>query len=117
MPIVLTTPYDPGDKDPGKTYSRAKIVCFTIDTEAKFVTFWFQYGDVVAGAWARGKSSPDISHTIQNLPAEPGPATTDYDDMVAEVTTVGEGHVIYAGAKRVLYEWLLDKGILSGTIE
>jgi hypothetical protein len=117
MPLLLTTSYDPGDSDPGHTYPRAKIVRVTVDTEAKFIEFIFQYGDEVAGAWVRGKSSPDVLHIIQNAPSEPGPATTDYDDMIAEATTVDEDHVIYAGVKRVLYEWLLDKGILSGTIE
>jgi hypothetical protein len=115
MPILLTTPYDPGSSDPGETYPRAKITGFSIDLHAKVVQVRLEYGDVVDGSWVRGKASLEPSVCIENKPAEPGPATTDYDDLVAELPEAEE--TIYAGAARVLYEYLIAKGILSGTIE
>ena len=108
MPLLLTTPYDPGAADPGETYPRAKIRGFSIDTELSRINFDLEFGDMNGDTWEAGTASPRKQHVVED---------TDYDAMVVEETTVGEGHVIYAGAKRVLYQWLLDNGHEAGTVE
>ena len=115
MPILLTTPYNPGSADPGKSYPRAKITGFSIDLHAKVIRARLEYGDVVDGAWVRGLVSTEPEVCIENKPADPGPASTDYDDMVAELPD--EEETIYVAAARVLYEYLLANDILDGTIE
>lgn len=121
MPVLLTTPFDPGDLDPGNTYPRAKIRSFTwketfeqIDggsEKTELIGVTFEYGDLdsgQAGTWIAGAATPQKTYDIVG---------TDYDDMVAEVANSEESYVIYAGAKRVLYQWLIDNGHLAGTIE
>jgi len=115
MPILLTTPYNPGSADPGGSYPRAKITGFSIDLHAKVIHARLEYGDVVGGSWVRGRASMEPEVCIENKPSDPGPATTDYDDMVAELPDTDE--TIYAAAARVLYEYLLANDILDGTIE
>lgn len=107
MPILLTTPYDPGDNNPGVTYPRAKITGFSHSNGV--IGFGVTYGDLVdgvPGTWERGTGSPAKSFTIEGA---------DYSAMVAEVATAGEK--IYDEVARVLYEWLISEGHFAGSIE
>lgn len=108
MPLLLTTPYDPGAADPSGSYPRGKILGFSIDTEKSTIHFDLEYGDVNGDVWERGGAAPRKQYVV---------ADADYDAMVVGETTAGEGHVIYAGAKRVLYQWLIDNGHEAGTVE
>jgi len=109
MPILLTSAFNPGDLDPSVTYPRAKIVNFEIDSEAKFINMSVTYGNVDGeGNWVPGKATPRAEFSLRN---------SDYDDVVVEVAIPEESYLIYVGAKRVLYQWLIDNGHLAGTIE
>jgi len=115
MPVLLTQPYNPGDADPEASYLYAKINGFNIDLHGKTITVRIEYGNVVGGVWVRGPASIEKQVLIQNQSADAGGPTTDYDDMISELPE--ESETIYNGAARVLYEYLLAEGILSGTIE
>jgi len=111
MPIVLTTPADPGDNDPGKTYSRAKIVRFLINLNSNYIDFVVQYGDVVDDNWKPGKGMKHKDFRI---------AGDEYNTMMTESALQTDGaseYEIYTAAKRVLYQWLIDNGHAAGTIE
>lgn len=114
MPVLLTTPFNPGDLDSGNTYPRAHIVSFTINTVTSaptpgpFIDVTYEFGDVVGGVWEKGAASPRRAAVVRG---------SDYDDMVAEPAIQAESYLIYAGAKRVLYQWLIDQDLLDGTIE
>lgn len=107
MPIQLTNPFNPGDLDPGKTYPEAKILEISINTQAKFIRMSAVCGETVSGIWYGGAQSRIFNAMVMG---------EDYDTMILETTTSGEDHMIYAGVKRVLYQYLLDEGILEGTI-
>jgi hypothetical protein len=117
MPVLLTTPYNPGDRDPGNTYPRAKLQTFMWverhdgGEKRESINVTIEYGDLdegQAGTWIPGAATPIQRFSVTG---------SDYDAMVAEVATTEEGYAIYAGAKRVLYQWLIDNGHLVGTIE
>lgn len=111
MPIVLTTPADPGDNDPGQSYSRAKIIRFLINLNSKYIDFVVAYGDVVDDSWVPGKG---LKHKEFRIDGD------EFNTMMAESALVSDGasqYEIYAGAKRVLYQWLIDNGHAAGTVE
>ena len=108
MSVLLTTAFDPGDLDPGKTYPRANIVMQQIAPESEQIVVNYQFGDMVEDAWVKGAASPDKVVRITGA---------DYTALVASAANSQESYKIYAGAKRVLYQYLIDKGILAGTIE
>lgn len=112
MSILLTTPFNPGDLDPGKTYSRAIITDYAIhihDWNEPSMVIGYTYGDTVDGVWVRGAAAP--MKTVSAVGA-------DYEAIVAEVATEDDDdYKIYVAARRVLYGYLLDKGYLVGTIE
>jgi hypothetical protein len=114
MSVILQTAFNPGDADPGHTYPKANIVFYSIRPEVSpqgeepGMLVHFNFGNIVNGSWVKGLASPDRVVSIVGV---------DYTGILAEETTVGEDHKIYAGAKRVLYQYLIDKGHLLGTIE
>lgn len=108
MPVLLTTPFNPGDLDPGKTYPRAQIVEQRIRPEEKRISVSWEYGTVVETAWVPGDKSP--SRTVDFTGA-------DYDALILEDAIEDEDYLIYAGAKRVLYALLISKGYLVGVVE
>jgi hypothetical protein len=105
--MLLTTPYDPGDLDPGQTYPRAKIVVQTIRPDQKAIDLTWSFGDVSGSDWIPGAADPGGQESI---------IEADYDTVVASLPTDGS-ELIYNGAARVLYQWLIDNGHLAGTIE
>jgi hypothetical protein len=108
MPVLLTTAFDPGDLDVGNTYPRAIIILQQIQPELRQIMVAYQFGNMVEGAWVKGMVSPDKTVTITG---------EDYDALVAEAAIEDEDYNIYAGAKRILYEYLIDKGYIVGAIE
>lgn len=115
MPILLDTPWNPGDADPGQTYPRAKITKFSIEPDriisgsmSGSIVVDIQYGDNLSGSsgsWSRGDASPGYGWMITG---------SDYDALVS---VTGSSDSIYNDAKASLYNWLLDNNHLSGTIE
>jgi len=109
MPIILTTPFDPGDTDPGQTYAAVQIVSMRWALSG-YVEVECQHGNVVAGAWVPG-SKPTTWHSIAD-----NPKTGDKDYSAIVTTKPLEGESVYAGAGRGLYEHLVAKGIYPGTV-
>jgi hypothetical protein len=106
MPVTLTTAADPGDNDPGQSYPKCKVLHFNIDMLAKQINFTLGYGDVVDTSWVIGNGVRAKDFTIIG---------TDYDTMIAAASLADEA--VYAGAKRVLYQWLIDEEHIVGTID
>ena len=107
MPIQLTIPFNPGDLDPGKTYPEAKLIEININLQQKMIRLTAVCGEEVSGIWQGGYMSKTFNVEIKG---------EDYDTIILETTISGEDHQIYAGIKRVLYQYLIDEGILEGTI-
>jgi hypothetical protein len=108
MPISLTTPWNPGNYDAGKTYVRAKILHVNISPESKMIRVVVDFGDVVDGKWVSGKA-PDKEKPILIKGA-------DYEAMVADIPQ--EGEKTYDAIKRVVYAYLTTKvPELAGIVE
>jgi len=114
MSFNLTTAFDPGDLDPGHTYPKANIMFQSIrpevgpNGEPVGVFVQYAFGSVVEGSFVKGVASPTRSAFITG---------TDYDTLVDEAALEAESYKIYSGGKRVLYEYLVDKGLLAGTVD
>jgi hypothetical protein len=108
MPILLTTPFDPGAFDPGNTYPRAKIVQYVHNVGDR-MTVTMELGDVDGeGQWERGLEAKAFSFSIWGLA---------YDSMM-ENAVPEEGETIYEASKRVLYEYVIaNYPQFAGTIE
>jgi hypothetical protein len=113
MPILLTTPFNPGTFDPGHTYPRAKVISFANNTEAKVIRVSVDFGDMVEGAWESGFPNSMRMEGREKLYIVHG---TNYDVMVAELP--GEGETVYDAVKRLLYAYLVTNvSELAGTVE
>lgn len=109
MPIILTNPYDPGDADPGKTYSAVQIIEMRWLLSGS-VDVVVQHGDVVNGSWVPSKK-PVEKVTIADNPRA---GTTDYTTLIQIVSNGTE--TWYQGVGRELYQYLVDKGLYPGTV-
>lgn len=113
MPILLTTPWNPGNYDPGKTYPRAKIVTFTNNTERKAIRVTVDFGDEVEGKWVSGV--PDRMRGRMGTHGHMIDGSA-YDTMVA--ASPDEGETVYDAVKRLLYAYLVaNVPELAGTVE
>ena len=138
MPILLTTPKMTGDLDPDAQngqYAELKIIQQMINTKAAVIELVLEYGNTVDGSWVSGISKPERVQISDGPPqmgctdagdpeatppvpanwVEIAPATTDYTDLLSSLPT-DANELIYDGAARVLYQWLIDKGLFAGTI-
>lgn len=108
MPILLTTPWNPGNFDPGKTYPYAKILTFTQSTENKWMRVAVDFGYMNEGVWSTGSAKDkEKMYTIRG---------EDYDTMIAAMPE--EGEKVYDAVKRLLYAYLVAHvPELAGTIE
>lgn len=115
MPILLTVPYNPGDNDPGNTYSHAQIFQTLHNAVQEFVRIDVRYGTYTDGydgydgyfsVFKEGAASPNKSFFIS------GP---DYSNMLSSLPLSGD-EPVYVGAKRMMYMWLVERGFLSGTV-
>ena len=108
MPILLTTPFDPGAFDPGKTYPRAQIIQFTVSPENEDIRVVVDFGDVDDGEWVSGAAREKLNHILIQ--------GADYTAIVAD--TPEEGETTYDAVKRALYDYLVDNiAELAGTVE
>jgi len=112
MPILLDTPWSPGDADPGNSYPRIKITKFSIEPDriisgsmSGSIVIQYEYGDEISGSWTRGLAAPGLGIMVTG---------SDYDYLVA---LTGSSESIYETAKISLYQWLLDNNYVSGAIE
>jgi hypothetical protein len=103
MPIQLTTPFNPGDFDTVQ-YSKLKIMTFTVMLRESWMELIVEYGNIVDNVWVPGKKTvPAILIT-----------GSDYTALIQD--TPNEGETVYEAVQRCLYQYILDKGIASGTI-
>ena len=107
MPILLTTPFNPGDLDPGNTYAEAKIKNVYINLHDKCINVAWIAGNTVSGSWVQGAVAQ-----VQDIWIQDG----DYDSIVQEQISGSDNGCIYEGVKRVLYNYLIDHGCVSGSI-
>ena len=107
MPILLTTPFNPGDLDKGHTYPLVNIVSVHILKEQEKIAIEYQFGSMADGVWTPGPAAPTKQFVVIT--------EDDYAAVVKQAANSGE--LIYEGVKRVLYQYLLDKGIVAGTIQ
>ena len=112
MPILLTTPFDPGELDTG-TYPRAKIIRLEIDPEYNWIKMIVQFGDQDGNDW-----NPGVAGHMEVLVQDTvDPPCTDYTDLVSTHTS-NNGELTYVAVKRGCYEWLIaNESRLAGTIE
>lgn len=116
MPILLTTAFDPGDLDPGKSYTHVKIVHLEHDVEGQAIRLICKRGYLAGGVFVVGGVSPVMVHQIQDQPSLEPPGT-DYTSLVAETVVSGDvGELVYDVNAQHLYQHLLTKGEYVGTI-
>lgn len=97
MSILLTTPFDPGDNDPGQSYPRARLISMEVYFPGEFMSFSFEFGDVVNGKWVKG----------------PGSQTKTINVNKAQFQTVMTGENISSKIE----QFLISQGLVAGTIE
>lgn len=105
MPIQLTTPYDPGDADPGVTYPRVIIFELVAHPTISEIELSCHYGTGTSTAWVDGVADPVVVHI----------RGTDYTTIIQALPLSGSER-LYDGVSRVHYQYLLDNGHFSGTI-
>jgi len=59
--IALTTPFDPGDLDTGKTYTHVRIKSVKIDLENSAVELDCEHGYYDDETWVAGKRFKDLT--------------------------------------------------------
>lgn len=106
--IELTTPYNPGSVDPGKTYTHVQIVEFH---KAEITLLLVcQYGYLVEGNWAVGFAKALEMHNIRD---DPNTLCTDFTDMMAALAE--EDEKAWVAVDRLGCAWLIFKEIYPGT--
>ena len=110
MEILLTTPYDPGDADPGQTYARLKLREVRHLVSGKEIRCSCEYGNIVDSAWVPGVASEIMWHSIHN-----DDTTQHYDNLVSQSVVAGE--LVWTAPQKRVYQWLLDQSVYAGTID
>jgi hypothetical protein len=105
MPLLLTTPLNPGDLDEAGPYTHLKIDWFAMLVPQNMIELVVSYGTMNGQTYTKGAASPVRKYEVRDA---------DYVTMVQKLP--GEGETIYAAAGRELYEWLIAKGYAAGTI-
>lgn len=106
MSIELTTPYNPGDNDPGKQYRECQITSIIHNAILGSVQLGYEYGDSdPEGNWIRGPGAQNKSLMIIG----------DEFMELASLPHVGS-ETVFQGVKRVCYQWMIDHDIAAGTI-
>jgi len=124
MPILLTTPWDPGNFDAGNTYPKAKIVSFQhqesfsgpmSDVARKTIKVVVDFGSVDGeGNWVSG-GAPNKAKTY-SIADHPSGNPHPYSDLVGD-SPIGD-ETTYEAVKRALYNYLINSvPELAGTVE
>lgn len=111
MPILLTNPLNPGDIDVTQ-YNEVKIVQMLWDAEQSLIRLKCQYGNTINGTWTPGK---DFHGATRQNPEFHFIQGTEYISMLSSMAT-GEDLLLYAEVRDALYDYLMNKGVYSGTI-
>lgn len=100
MEVTLTTPFNPGDVDKGKSYDKLRIVYISIDPQLKTVQLTIEAGCYVNAEWHRsvlGRSNVVVGD-------EDDPSYTDIMGLVALEEETAEELI-----NRVMYGYLQTK--------
>ena len=108
MPLILTTPYNPGDLD-SVEYAEARIQRIDIVPGSNQIQLYVEHGNTVDGTWVAGLDQAHKHHLVRDVGGD-----TDYTTMLSVVPNGTEN--LYEAIKRVAYQWLLDKGHFAGTV-
>ncbi|HHH29053.1 MAG TPA: hypothetical protein ENK57_12015 [Polyangiaceae bacterium] len=118
MSILLATPYNPGDLDPGKSYTHVELDTFGVQLFARAIEFTFIHGylDSATGAFVRGKNPP-LRYSVEDNPRT---GATDYSDLMIERSLIEPGppqvgEYISSAMARAVYTYALVKGLVVGT--
>lgn len=103
--ITLTTPVDPGPSDPGIVYDKCGILELRVSLVDSSVTFLYMWGTFVNGMFIPGCS-----------PRMPGLITGALYQEIMTVASAGAGEVHTDEITRRCLQWLLDQGLVEGTI-
>lgn len=123
MPVQLTTPLSGGDL--GADMTHAKVTALTHNSEAHYIMVHLKFGTMADGKFAEGDVQPANKCQYKIGPDHAGIGEEGDDDYLAPKTeymdlvgghTPNVGELTYAAVKRGIYEFLIDNGIVSGTI-
>lgn len=109
MPILLSTPFNPGDIDPGVSYPYVQIVGMRWFLSG-VIEIEVARGRIVDGAFIEGKVPRD-KITVANNPRL---GTTEYTTLLTGTPSAGES--TYQAVGRGLYTYLRTKNGFMGTI-
>lgn len=113
MKLVLKTPYNPGQNDPGATYPELFITQLTDNRGTGNFQFIFEAGqfvtsdDSVTPMWQKG---PGMLSQIAQVSGD------DYTDAIAAPTII-DTDTPYKAIYRILYSTLIDKGFAGEIVD
>jgi len=107
MSILLDTPFNPGDLDPGQVYTEAKIKSIYLNLHDQSINIVWIVGNTVSGVWIEGAMAKVKDIWIQG---------EDYNAIVQEQISGVDNNLIYEGVKRVFYDYLLGNGHIIGSL-
>lgn len=108
--IQLTTPYDPGSLDPGKSYTHVQIKAFHFSLRNQEIELEVEYGYKENSVFTSGKTKVQRHHIKDNALA----GTMHWSALVATVGIAGKS--VYRQVGEGLYNHLVDEGIYPGTV-
>lgn len=104
MHVLLTTPYNPGDADPGVTYARVRVTTVVIDRVAWTTRIEYQWGNYSAPTWTAGVKTGRTDYATADLVAMLAVAPDEADTNVAD------------GMMRAILTKLIADGVFAGTV-
>lgn len=102
--ILLTTPFDPGDVDPGALYTHVQIADMAKNPTAQYLRVKWIYGTVDGGSFVPGALRPTTTVFV-------GEDFTNYAAIIVDGDTTCD-----AAFDRAVEQALIDRGILTGSI-
>lgn len=123
MPVTLSTSFDPGSFDPGKTYGKIKVVEFILDLYRSEIRLTIGRGYVDGDEWIWARNSAGMlittEHKIKNIPetlpaldenSDPipdtgSPADPQFDIMISKMGDSAK--TVYDKAAEELYVWVI----------
>lgn len=127
MGILLETPFNPGDMDPGNEYTHARIVQKDENTENEFVRVGFRLGYYQSNAWRWAipavkpkvlmvRDEPDLPDPEDKAKTKKG--DKKFNTMVSrKVQSSDVGKTAQEVNDRYLYQAAIDAGLFSGSVE
>lgn len=111
MSIALTSAFNPGDNDPGKTYTHMRACRYYYDGSSA-ESAWhadFEYGFFDMTTWVKGKN---LATHVKLEDVSPNNYLTA---MLAK--EANEGEKVHDAMLRIMEEYAVSAGIIAGTVE